>query len=667
MYAYIYFNGRLNCFRNIGLTKKFIPHVDTTSVEGLDPSLWFKCLLIDSLLVDCNDKNVYWRQLSSSNELPLTPTKENDFKVDEILEFYRKKERLFKWDADDFDVIAAELFELAEYIIAFCENESGDQTRKEKAILRLLHVFILGKIKLHVTETTDIQNVITVLEQEDRMLQSKQDRENEVKRVTENSLETQRVSLVSPRYMSDVSGYSLEFLEVFVNHLQTDIVSRTDSMMDVDKTGTFTHGCNSDSDDSLQNHRRTMKERRQQTLIYLNNAVIARDKFNTALQRSKECDKEKIPMPKTFYPIESVYMDTHKHLEKAKQNVNALEQAQINLSAVQTATKFALSEIEEKGKSFGHSNAKKVTYDTIGVTLSDKVNELLQSDLFGTPNKLVAFSAELRTNVLRRINTFRKHRDRNSLWVDLHSRSEPELSSLSQNLERVESLKGDLENICETVVKHIAETSKTLAAIIYHIPEHKLTNLQFKNVYICYESNVSTEIMPDIQQHYENCYHGYRKSFMIMAPLVEIFKERQANNNFDVDKDLKLEGEKRTFTVENRPIPSSNNTRKFRSQIRKGIEATSLFGKLKHFSKAIHLVISKHSDHCNASKIQTSADELIDVLTVLLDKIDNTCIQRLYANIKLVEHLWPKFVIGSAYHYAVVSIHAALEHMKHPT
>ena len=551
--------------------------------------------------------------------------------------------------------------------MTFCDNESGDEARKEKALLRLLHVFIFPKIKFHTSETAEIQKVITALEQEDREIQSKADRAYEVQRVTENSLTTQRISLVSSRYMADLSGYSLEFLEVFVNHLHTDIVSRTDLMMGVDHNGILTRGCNSDSDDLLRIQRRTLKEQRSRELMYLNNAVIARDILKSALQRSNTHSTEKVAQPKTFNQLEAIYMETYKHLEKAKQDVNALKQAQINLSTVQTTTKFALSETEEKGKSYGYSIVKKETYDTNDLALSDKVNEILQSSLFGSPNKPVAFSGKLKTILLRRVNTFRKHRDRNAFWAGLHSRSEPELSGFAQNLERVESLKGDLENICETIVKHITETSETLGAIIYQTPEHKLTNVQFQNVYICYEAILSSEIMPDIQKHYETCYHGYRKSLVIMTPLVENVKERQANDKLGGDTDLKTDGDMSTFTHENRPISSQNITRKFRSQIRKGIEATSLFEKVKHFSKAIHLVASKTSDHSNATKTQTSADEIIDVLTALLDRIDNTCIQRLYASIKLLEHLWPSFVIGSAHHYAVVSIHAALEHMKNDT
>lgn len=245
----------------------------------------------------------------------------------------------------------------------------------------------------------------------------------------------------------------------------------------------------------------------------------------------------------------------------------------------------------------------------------------------------------------------------------MHSRSESELSVIAKDLERVENLKRDLESMCGEIIEHLTETSKTLAAILYQISEHKLSNSQLQNVYICYEAVLSDEIMPDVQQLYEYCYHGYRKSFLNLPPVVENLQARQTNNEFVNDGELNTKGNAGTSATEPRPMPSSDAARKIRSQIRKGIEVTALFKKLRHFSKAIQLTISNPSKHPSNAEIHTNADEVIDVLTALLQKLDTKTFQRLYANIKLIEHLRPSFLDDSAHHYCVVSIHAALQHL----
>ena len=91
MYAYIKLSGRLKRFRNIGLSNHFVPYVDDVSLEGTDPGLWFKCLLIDSLFIDCDERNVYWAKNSSSSDLLFHSTRECELKADEMLVFYRSK------------------------------------------------------------------------------------------------------------------------------------------------------------------------------------------------------------------------------------------------------------------------------------------------------------------------------------------------------------------------------------------------------------------------------------------------------------------------------------------------------------------------------------------------------------------------------------------------
>ena len=365
-----------------------------------------------------------------------------------------------------------------------------------------------------------------------------------------------------------------------LDHLHKDIDKITNKMVDFDRDITPLRNCKGEPE--VVQQRTILREQRNRDLIYLNDAVIARDSIRNVLQRSNTNGQGSLSQLRKNHPLDAVCMETYKHNEKSVKDINALEVAKRNHSAVQTAAKLALSEIQEKGKSFGYSVVSNATCKTNGMmTLSNKITELSQSDVFGSQNKLVLFSTKMKSKFLLLKNKIRTNRI--SMRIEMHSRSESELPVIAKDLERVENLKSDLESMCEETIEHLTETSKTLAAIWYQISEHKLSNSQLQNVYICYEAVLSDEIMPDEQQLYKYCYNGYRKSLLNLLPVVENLQARQTNNEFVNDGELNTKRNVGTSATEPRLMPSSDAARKIRSQIRKGIEVTSLFKKLRHF------------------------------------------------------------------------------------
>ena len=82
-------------------------------------------------------------------------------------------ERLFKWGTQNFDVFMTELFAIAESVLTYTDITAAKQVHNKTKLLRLLHVFILPKVKLHVIEINDIQKLLIALEEEENKLQRK--------------------------------------------------------------------------------------------------------------------------------------------------------------------------------------------------------------------------------------------------------------------------------------------------------------------------------------------------------------------------------------------------------------------------------------------------------------------------------------------------------------
>lgn len=62
MYLYLKYNNHVTRVSNIYLERGLNPIVGTYIQEGVDPSLWFKALVLDSVFVDCDidQRQIYW-------------------------------------------------------------------------------------------------------------------------------------------------------------------------------------------------------------------------------------------------------------------------------------------------------------------------------------------------------------------------------------------------------------------------------------------------------------------------------------------------------------------------------------------------------------------------------------------------------------------------------
>ena len=91
MYIYIKRGRRIRRFRNVDLLDCYQPRVDGVSVEKIEPALWFKCLILDSLFVDCDGREVYWNKETCVDAEQIHKSKDEELDVDTILPFYERK------------------------------------------------------------------------------------------------------------------------------------------------------------------------------------------------------------------------------------------------------------------------------------------------------------------------------------------------------------------------------------------------------------------------------------------------------------------------------------------------------------------------------------------------------------------------------------------------
>ena len=91
MYVYLRHGSHIKRFQDVELADYVVPQVDGITVEGTDPAVWFKVLFMDSILIDCDDREVYWNKETVVEATDIHWTQDSDLTVENTLPFYQSK------------------------------------------------------------------------------------------------------------------------------------------------------------------------------------------------------------------------------------------------------------------------------------------------------------------------------------------------------------------------------------------------------------------------------------------------------------------------------------------------------------------------------------------------------------------------------------------------
>ena len=103
----------------------------------------------------------------------------------------------------------------------------------------------------------------------------------------------------------------------------------------------------------------------------------------------------------------------------------------------------------------------------------------------------------------------------------------------------------------------------------------------------------------------------------------------------------------------------------FESILKEENEAVSLFRKLRVMTKAIQYIEKGIANLREEGKSNAlvCADDILDIVILLLSRLDSDTLLKVYAHLNLMIHLSPKFMHGNAHDYALVTFNVAYQHM----
>lgn len=279
--------------------------------------------------------------------------------------------------------------------------------------------------------------------------------------------------------------------------------------------------------------------------------------------------------------------------------------------------------------------------------------------------------------------------------------------------------KTDRQSICKHISKHISDTADELALEIQG--EKQILKVFYKNVYICYEAHISTALMSVLSKLYEQSFRmqceqlsgwidryadiefdSINKAVQDLLPdaddsraqttarttsrttsACDSHDSRSSRNVLHVlvdriheQTDSLAETFERTWTfIVHRDREQSSNEaldvsfmatfEKFFTLIREENTTLAPFYKLSKLTSAVKFAEQTLSELRieNGQSGNTCADDMLDILILLLCKLDAGSLLKLYAHLNILLDLSPFYMHGTVDDYSLVTLTAAYQHL----
>lgn len=546
---------KISSLSNILLKDFHVPAVGAIEInQEVEPAIWFKTLIIDSIYVDCDVRNIFWREKSacsseSSNELDLEST--------------RLVPRMTRAVYDEGDCCEDfELFDAVIKLLVKFENKSFSEKERAQEILRILHLYVLPEIVLKVGDVALLREALDDVELRLSRLSDDIQRKDRGIYLTETSLRNQRDKLfISEDFESEshLSSCNVDFLREILCDLERDIESFNYELeakqTEVDKLR------NAVTDEGKQNlHKIRMERDRLVDVIEMNQRV--RESIKNVTVRNGRPKRRKKVKPNVFHEI---YLELKGRLGNEKRLVKLCCDQKLKITSVREAISEVCEELLHNGESCGFVRSLEsvgLSTDVLGPqttikpsnwqTVEDKVKSVLYDSPSGPSDAFRSFCDSIKTKIsafLIENELFTKSKDREETRVKGQDDSDEfvnisYLESITlQHEEKGESIDFDsrissgyrpfTHAIKDDILKHIEDQSNWLLRSIEvesYKEKGKVVNIELPHkIWMCYESHLYNQIFKPLSDL-------YYMSYVDVARRLYDFVSRQELHDLEIDE-----------------------------------------------------------------------------------------------------------------------------------
>ncbi|XP_076091645.1 uncharacterized protein LOC143063398 [Mytilus galloprovincialis] len=544
MNLYLQHGKKLSIISGIHLKNFHTPAVEQIEIDHtVEPAIWFKTLIINSVLIECDVRNVYWREKCKHGE------PETAFDTESTRVVPRMTRAVYdEGDCEDF-----ELFDSVVKLLNKIESKSLSEGQRAQEILRILHLYVLPEIVLKLQDVTLLQDALENVEHSIGIISEDIQRKDRGICLTENSLRTQRDKLFSlDNFESE--KYLFTCNDNFLREVLVDVEKDIESMnYELESRQAEVERIRDAVTDEGKENLKKNRNVRDDIFLSIQKYQSVRETIKNVTVRENRSKRRSKVKPNVFHEI---YLELKGRLLKEKKIVKNCCDQKLKIASVREAIAQVRDELLQRGESYGFETSRDGPGTSTDVlesseekpskwqTVEDKVKGILFD---GSSGPALAFKAFC-DSVTTKITAFRKEnefflnsRDPDETSIKGNGEDNDEFVNISyldsiaiqhsQTLDnRISSGYRPFTNaIKEDILKHIEEQSQWLMTTIdidSYMEKGKLLNVELPHkVWICYEVQLYGQIMNPLAQLYYDSYSDVANKlyeFLLKKSLLEL-------------------------------------------------------------------------------------------------------------------------------------------------
>ncbi|XP_041369626.1 uncharacterized protein LOC121383602 [Gigantopelta aegis] len=395
MIIYLKYDKHVEFVEDISLKDGFIPVIGdslpilpgSSEPLQLDPSLWYKTLVVNAVYIDCDDREVRWTRSVDSDSTHTQYSYAEGF-------FPKHAQQLHDINVYEFDPTKDEFLDRANDVMEHYIAQTITKEHFKIDVIRLLHCYILPLLQFDQMDGPAIENVLSYVETRHEKMELTLLKKTEELQRTENVLQKQRERiLLNEQFDSDKYVWSCNrvFLTVYLSHIEKDINNvnleldqLSEHITNLKKSAK--ENASQTCEEDLVQHRET----RDKVLDWLVKLQIVRETIKNVIYRPVKTKKNKYRKIKIKENvIHNIYQELDNRIRQQKDDIQSLIMKKVRLSSVREAVYGILCALRRnKGATSPIETADGSEYslDIIGLqskpadwdTLEEKVSRQLE-------------------------------------------------------------------------------------------------------------------------------------------------------------------------------------------------------------------------------------------------------------------------------------------------
>lgn len=518
MYLYLRYGDSLELISGVVLKDGYRPMVGEVGHDlQLEPAIWFKSLIIDAILIDCDRRQVRWSRLRVkpgdrvSEEI-------DDVSIlcepDNVIKAKQFESSVFEdYDYSELDPKAQEIFEATKQLLVNTRKRELSTAQYKTELLRLLHCYIMPSISLTTDDIPNLENALSNIKNQIQNIDKIILKKDRAVQLTESSMTKQREAMLEREDFTSeahILSCNPKFLPVFEKQIGKD-VEETWQVIDVIQKKVNVLKQENNSSAELRQVRKERDECHEKWVKL--KSVHETLKLVRREDRKKSKRSVKGDAANVFH---NLYIEINDRLQEEKEEIHKLCLHKVQISSVREAIELALDDLRTEGQTFGWQIKSDGTVehdtDVIGMntkprdwyTLEETISSILADVTKDVTQRHIRFCAGIRDKISSVLKESELFRDTVEPTFSIPEDEEQNVPRRQDSVYR--SL---TEAIKREVNEHLLNMVELLSQVI---PEHSRfasgnSNLSGK-IAITYHNHLSHKIMEPLEALYDRAYGG---------------------------------------------------------------------------------------------------------------------------------------------------------------